>query len=338
MKISKLADFLVKHYENVKTRMTTLYVRGPSGIGKSDSVRQAIKKLSSMYPDDEVHLVDLRLSQCDVTDLRGVPSVVDGRTVWNLPDFFPKPGTRGILFLDEITSAPPSMQAVAYQLALDRLHMPEGWMVVAAGNRQSDRGVTYSMASPLAARMCFIDVDAELDGFLERAAEEQIRPEIMAFIAERPDMLHNFDKATAGEPFPNPRSWFRASNHLDLCEGDPSERVEVLSGDVGKEAAALFEAFMRVWETMPRLQDIYERPETVEIPERLDVKHCLVMGIAATVTDKNVDKAYTFTSRLPKEMQTLCMKLAVKRCPAITNTQAFVKWAVANQDVWRAKA
>lgn len=337
MKIAQLTDYLVKHYNNETTRKTTVFVRGPSGIGKSDAVRQAVAQLSSMYPDDEVGLVDLRLAQCDVTDIRGVPSVVDGRTVWNLPEFFPRPGTRGIFFLDEITSAPPSMQAVAYQLALDRLHMPDGWMVVAAGNRQSDRGVTFSMASPLAARMGFIDVDTELNGFLQHAAEKQIRPEIMAFIAERPDMLHNFDKQSAGEPFPNPRSWFRASAHMDICEGDPALRVEVLSGDVGKEAAALFEAFLRVWETMPRLQDIYERPLEVEVPERLDVKHCLVMGIAATVTEKNVDNAYIFTSRLPKEMQTLCMKLAMKRCPAISKTQAFVKWAVANQDVWRAK-
>lgn len=339
MKIAQLTSYLVAHYQNPRTRNHTVFVRGPSGIGKSDSINQASEALGEIYKDDPqpwTGYVDLRLSQCDITDMRGVPSVVDGRTVWNIPDFFPKPNTRGIFFLDEITNAPPSMQAVAYQLALDRLHMPEGWMVVAAGNRQSDRGVTFSMASPLIARMGLVDVNAELDGFLQRAAECNIRPEIMAFVAERPDMLHNFDKAFAGEPFPNPRSWFRVSDHMEICEKDPSLRAEVLAGDVGKEAAGLFEAFLRVWETMPKLDDIYTDPDSVEVPDRLDVKHCLVMGIAATVTEKTFDNAYAFLARLEnKELQTLCVKLAMKRCNAISKTPAFVKWALANQDVWR---
>jgi hypothetical protein len=337
MRIANLADFLVRTYENPQARMHTTFIRGASGIGKSDSIKQASAILSARYGDEWAGFVDLRLSQCDITDLRGVPSVVDKRTVWNMPEFFPKPNTRGIFFMDEITSAPPAMQAVAYQLALDRLHLPEGWMVVAAGNKQSDRGVTFTMAAPLVARMCLIDVDPELDGFLSYAALHKARPEIMAFIAERPDMLHNFDAKVAGEPFPNPRSWMRASVHLDLAL-EPAERVEVLQGDVGKEAAALFEAFLRVWETMPKLSQIFEDPDSVEVPERLDVKHCVVMGLAAMIDEKNFDNAYKFLARLPKEMQTLCVRLAHRRNPAISKTQGYVKWAVNNQDVWKRSA
>lgn len=333
MKIANLSSFLVRHYEDEQARKTTVFIRGASGIGKSEAIHQTSAALAKTY-DNWAGFVDLRLSQCDVTDIRGVPSVVDGRTVWNIPEFFPKPNTRGIFFLDEITNAPPSMQAVAYQLALDRLHMPDGWMVVAAGNRQSDRGVTFSMAAPLVARMCLLDVEPELDGFLQHAATHNLRPEIMAFIAERPDMLHNFDNKFAGEPFPNPRSWFRASVHMDMVES-AAERVEVLSGDVGKEAAALFEAFLRVWETMPKLESIYTTPDDVPVPEALDVKHCLVMGIAATVTEKNFDQAYKFLSRLPQEMQTLCVKLSHRRCPAIARTGAYTKWAIASQKVWQ---
>jgi hypothetical protein len=333
MRISNLSDFIVRHYENEAARKTTIFIRGASGIGKSEAIKQASATLGKRL-DNWAGVIDLRLAQCDVTDIRGVPSVVDGRTVWNIPEFFPKPGTSGIFFLDEITSAPQSLQAVAYQLALDRLHMPDGWMVVAAGNRQSDRGVTFAMAAPLVARMCMIDVDAELDGFLQHAATNNLRPEIMAFLSERPDMLHNFDNKFAGEPFPNPRSWFRASLHMDMAV-NPAERVELLSGDVGKEAAALLEAFLRVWETMPKLEDIYTDPDSVEVPEKLDVKHCLVMGIAATVTEKNFDQAYKFLSRLPQEMQTLCVKLAHKRNPAISRTQGYTKWAIASQKVWQ---
>jgi hypothetical protein len=336
MKIANLADFLVRTYNDPKARMHTTFIRGASGIGKSDCIKQASAELAKTV-EGWAGYIDLRLSQCDVTDLRGVPSVVEGRTVWNMPDFFPRPGSSGILFLDEITSAPPSMQAVAYQLALDRLHMPDGWMVVAAGNLQSDRGVTFTMAAPLVARMCVIDVQAELDGFLQYASTHKARPEIMAFLAERPDMLHNFNPKAAGEPFPNPRSWMRASVHLDLAT-DAEERVELLQGDVGSEAAALFESFMRVWETMPKLSRIYDDPDSVEMPERLDVKHCLVMGLAATIDEKNFDQAYKFLARMPKEMQTLCVRLSHRRCPAIAKTPGYVKWAVASQDVWKRTA
>jgi hypothetical protein len=335
MKIATLANFLTRHYNNDATRHTTVFVRGASGIGKSDAVRQAAAELQAQYPDEWAGVVDLRLAQCDVTDLRGVPSVVDGRTVWNKPEFFPRAGTRGIFFLDEITSAPPSMQAVAYQIALDRLHMPDGWMVVTGGNRQSDRGVTFAMASPLVARMCVIDVETELHGFLEYAASHGVRPEIMAFLSERPDLLHNFEAAHAGEPFPNPRSWVRASAHLTLCEDSPAERVEVMGGDVGKEAAASLEAFLRVWETMPKLQDIFDNPDSVEMPERMDVQHCVVMGLATLSNETNFDNAYKFLARMPKELQTLAVKLTHRRCPTISKTQGYVKWAVANQDVWK---
>ena len=334
MRIAKLQDFLVRSYNDPKTRMYTVFIEGPSGIGKSDVIRQTSMALSRTV-ENWAGLIDLRLSQCDTTDLRGVPSITsDGRTTWNIPDFFPRKNTAGIFFMDEVTSASPAMQAVAYQVALDRLHMPEGWMVIAAGNRQSDKGITFNMAAPLTNRMTKLEVDAELDGFQMHAAKCQIRPEIMAFLQERAEFLHKFDGKMAGAQFPTPRGWFRASAHLDLCT-DPSERVEVLNGDVGAEAAATFEAFLRVWETMPKLAAIYKDPDNVKIPDKLDVKHCVVMGIAATVDVKTFENAYKYLARMPAEFQTLAVKLAHQRDPDISKAAGFVEWALANQRVFQ---
>ena len=133
---------------------TPVMLWGPPGVGKSDLIAQIGKR-------QNVSVIDIRLSQMEPSDLRGIPFRDDasGNVEWAIPSMLPdidRHGKEGILFLDEITSAPPSVSAAAYQLILDRklgaYEVPEGWAIFAAGNRQGDRGVTYSMPAPLANR------------------------------------------------------------------------------------------------------------------------------------------------------------------------------------------
>jgi len=131
---------------------TPVMIWGPPGVGKSQLVAHIANQHS-------VPLVDIRLSQLEPTDLRGIPFRSEGLVEWAVPRMLPdidRHGSKGILFLDEITSATPAVSAAAYQLILDRClgeyQVPEGWVIFAAGNRQGDRGVTYSMPSPLANR------------------------------------------------------------------------------------------------------------------------------------------------------------------------------------------
>ena len=120
----------------------------------------------------------------DPTDLRGIPNIKEGKTNWARPDFLPSTGS-GILFLDEITSAPPAVQAAAYQLTLtpEDFGIPDTWMIVAAGNNKSDRGVTFNLAAPLQNRMCDIQVDTTLDNFVNYAITKNVRPEIVSQVA-----------------------------------------------------------------------------------------------------------------------------------------------------------
>jgi MoxR-like ATPase len=102
---------------------------GPPGVGKSSIVARIAQ-------DNDLQFVDVRLSQLAPTDLRGLPVPTDGISRWYPPEFLPTDG-RGILFLDELNMAPPTMQGVAQQLILDRkvgsYVLPDGWMVWAAG-------------------------------------------------------------------------------------------------------------------------------------------------------------------------------------------------------------
>ena len=334
MRIAHVTPILVKRYLSENSRKRTTFLRGPSGIGKSEVVFQTSKLLGE-HVKDWKGVVDLRLAQMDPTDLRGVPHVVEGRTKWARPDFLPESGA-GILFLDEITSAPPAVQAAAYQLCLtpQDFGIPPEWMVIAAGNRKSDRGVTYNIAAPLQNRMCDINVSTTTDDFSGYAVGK-IRPEILSLLQDRPDLLHKFEPTGDMKPFPSPRAWFAVSDTVDL-DLPVQDRVELITGDVGEEAAMIFETHLRVWETMPRLDDILAG-KPVSMPKELNVRYCVAMGLATRLSASNFDNAWTFLAQMPGDIQTLTIKLAHKRDKSISKAAAFSKWAVANQAAFTMK-
>lgn len=333
MRIAHLTPLLVKRYLNAATRRRAIFLRGPSGIGKSEVVYQTSALLAE-HVSGWQGVIDLRLSQMDPTDLRGVPHVVDGRTHWARPDFLPQSGA-GILFLDEITSAPPAVQAAAYQLTLtpEDFGIPAEWMVICAGNQKSDRGVTYNIAAPLQNRLCDISVSTTIDDFINHAITRGIKPEVMSMLQDRPDLLHKFEPTGDIKPFPSPRSWFAVSATLDL-DLPSAERLELIKGDIGEEAALVFETHLRVWESMPRIEDILQGKD-VTMPKELSVRYCVAMGLAARLDAKNFDSAWKFLSKMPAEIQTLTIKLAYKRDKSLTASPAYTKWAVANADAFR---
>jgi ATPase family associated with various cellular activities (AAA) len=116
------------------------FIWGPPGIGKSSIVAQLAKSLN-------LSLRDIRALLLDPVDLRWLPYVAEGRSKWAIPEFLPADGA-GILFLDELNAAPAMLQAAFYQLVLDRrlgVHAPDGWIIIAAGNRDADRAHTTRM-------------------------------------------------------------------------------------------------------------------------------------------------------------------------------------------------
>jgi len=335
VRIQHVTPILVKRYMNPNTRKRTVFLRGPSGIGKSEVVFQTSELLAEHIPNWQ-GVVDLRLAQMDPTDLRGIPHVREGRTCWARPDFLPATGA-GILFLDEITSAPPAVQAAAYQLTLtpEDFGIPDTWMVIAAGNRKTDRGVTFNLAAPLQNRMCDIEVATTLNDFTNHAITQKIRPEILSFLRDRPDLLHKFEPTGDIKPFPSPRSWFAVSHLLEL-DLPIQDRVELIKGDIGEEAAMIFETHLRVYESMPRIDDILAGKD-VPVPKELNVRYCVAMGLATRLDATNFDKAWKFLEQMPGDIQTLTIKLAYMRDKSLTSSAAYTKWAIANQSAFSRK-
>ena len=214
---------------------------GPPGIGKSDIVKAVAREL-------EIELQDIRLAQLDPVDLRGVPTVAGGQTKWATPSFFPiDPDSSGIIFLDELSAADPSIQVAAYQLLLDRrigeYIVPSKWMIVAAGNRAEDNAVSLPMSSALANRMMHLELHAEPEEWARWASEHGLDPSLIGFIRFRPEMLFaRGDNCERG--WPSPRSWASVSKVLEIGL-DEDELAPCIAGMVGDGAAAQFLAYRK---------------------------------------------------------------------------------------------
>jgi hypothetical protein len=191
-------------------------------------------------------------------------------------------GPEGVLFLDEITSAPPSVSAAAYQLILDRrlgaYEVPRGWAIFAAGNRQGDRGVTYAMPSPLANRFSHFEVETNLDDWVLWAYANGIDERVIAFLRFRPELLFDFDPAHNPMAFPSPRSWEFAHRGLQKF-GDHAELLQgTLQACVGPAAGVELNAFVNSLDRMPDLDAILDGEE-VPVPGEIDLQYAVAAAL-----------------------------------------------------------
>lgn len=318
-------------------------LHGSPGVGKSDVVRQIAKQRG-------IELIDLRLSQLDPVDLRGVPSVDTKKhiTSWNTPSFLPTDG-KGILFLDEINSAAQATQAAAYQLVLDRklgdYVMPPGWAIIAAGNRSTDRAIVNQMSTALKNRFTHLNYEVNNDDWCDWALRNNIAVEVLGFIRFRPMLLNEFEQRNESkeekervqrlkdaQAFATPRSWEFLSK---VVQQKPSSDVEyeLYTGIVGEGAAAEFMGYLKYYRDLPNLDALLMNPGTAKVPEEPATLYALATGLATKATQDNMERVVKYALRLPAEFQVLLMKDAIARDNDLTQTKSFNAWAIANADV-----
>ncbi|MCA1804663.1 MAG: hypothetical protein LC646_04825, partial [Xanthomonadaceae bacterium] len=249
-------------------------------VGKSQMVAQ-------VAADHGVPVIDIRLSQMEPSDLRGIPFRVGDHVEWAVPAMLPdatRHGPRGILFLDEITSVPPSVSAAAYQLILDRrlgaYEVPLGWAIFAAGNRQGDRGVTYTMPAPLANRFSHFELDVNLDDWVAWAYAHGIDERLIGFLRFRPELLFEFDPAHNPVAFPSPRSWEFAHRALHKFGDNNELMVGALQACVGPAAGVELAAFVDNLDQLPDLDAIL-RGEQVSVPRETDLQYAVASALVA---------------------------------------------------------
>lgn len=305
-----------------------VFLWGPPGVGKSDIVQQVAEKLG-------IELRDVRLNLLDSVDLKGFPTITKDKKqmTWLPADFLPTEG-KGILFLDEMNNAPPSVQAAAYQLILNRkigdYILPEGWAVVAAGNRETDRSVVNRMPSALANRLVHIDFEVHLDDWCDWAMDNNVGPDLIGFLRFRPDLLHAFDANQRA--FPSPRSWTFANQLLHSKLSSDTE-YELIKGTVGEGASAELLAFIKVIRDLPTTEQILLDPEGTKMPASPSTLYALCASLGMRAENNNFDRLMLFIERMPKEFQVVFTRDAMRRDDTVASTKTFVKWAINNTAV-----
>ena len=237
-----------------------IFLWGPPGIGKSEVVAGLTEELGG-------HMIDLRLGQMEPTDIRGIPFFNKNKEVmdWAPPIDLPTEELASqypvvVLFLDEMNSAAPAVQAAGYQLILNRrigkYVLPDNVVIVAAGNRESDKGVTYRMPSPLANRFVHLEVRQDFDSWFQWAVSKNVHKDVVGYISFAKQDLMDFDPKSASRAFATPRSWTFVSDFLYDEDATDAELTDLISGTVGEGLAVKFMAHRKVAGQMPDPTDV----------------------------------------------------------------------------------
>lgn len=302
------------------------FVWGAPGVGKSSIVKQIAR-------NKKIGFIDLRLSLMDPTDLKGIPfyDEKEHQALWAPPAFLPKDG-EGILFLDELNSAAPAVQASAYQLILDRsvgeYKLPDGWAIVAAGNRESDRGVVYRMPAPLANRFVHFELDVNVDDWRDWAYSANIDSRIISYIAYKNEDLFSFDATKNEKSFATPRSWEFVDKILKTGL-DEKLLLQSLEGAISKEIAVNFLAFAKVMHKLPDLEGILDG-RVKEYSDEVDVLYALSAGLVAkylqTPSSESLENLLEYTFKLKAEFAVMIVQDLQRSGINMEHSENFGKW------------
>lgn len=299
-----------------------IYLWGPPGIGKSSLIRQVAKDIGKP-------VIDVRATLLDPVDLRGLPTVSEGKTTWCPPDFLPTEG-QGILFLDEMAQALPAVQTALLQLTLDRrlgeYQLPDNWAVIAASNRAEDRAGTHRLISPLLNRFIHLDLEASPEDWQEWAVVAGVSPEVRAFIRFRPALLFAFEAAANPRAFPTPRSWQFVSDVMPHTASSLLQRV--VAGCVGDGPSAEFVAFLALYKQLPDVDAVLANPATAPVPKEPAVLYALVSALVERVRAKAAPASQfvRYGIRLPDEFGVLALRDAVSLDRSLVSDAAVQRW------------
>jgi hypothetical protein len=262
---------------------------GPPGIGKSDLAQQLADSFKGL-------LIDIRLSLMEPTDLKGIPyyDAKTGTMRWAPPSELPSAELAAqypivVVLLDELNSAAPAVQAGSFQLALNRrlgeYVLPDNVVILAAGNRDGDRGVTYRMPSPLANRFIHLELRADFDCWNEWAVENKIHPDVMGYLNFAKSKLYDFDPKTSTRAFATPRSWSFVSELL-YDEGlDEATAMELVSGTVGDGIALQFMAHRKYAADLPNPSDILSGKVKTTTVREVSAHYSLMLNMCFELKD-----------------------------------------------------
>ena len=341
----------------IKAGLTGMLTGSP-GIGKSDLVKHLAKVFN-------LKLIDVRLAQCDPTDLLGFPCVADvpityvgedGEPVeatqkkasYVPMDTFPIKGDKlpvdddgkemegWLIFLDEFNSADRSVQKAAYKLVLDnmvgQMHLHDRVVKICAGNLDTDMAIVEDMSSALQSRLIHLELSLDSEAWLNWAAAAGIDHRVSSFIRFKPGNLSTFDPQRVAETktYACPRTWEFASKLLKQLDIKSSLALPILAGTLSEGVAREFLAFCRIYQDLPSLSEMLAAPDMLAVPTEPGTLFAVTGSIAQNATEDNVAKLIIYMNRFPMEFQVVCLREMGRRHNTLLKTPAVAGWVAAN--------
>lgn len=306
-----------------------VFLWGPPGVGKSSIVRSIAKQ-------KKLELLDARASLLDPTDLRGIPTVEKGKAKWCPPSFLPSdPKSKGLLFFDELNAAPPLVQASLYQLTLDRCvgeyKLPDGWSILAAGNRAEDRSVTFRMPAALINRFVHLDYEVDFEDWRDWAVVNKMHPLVVGFLSTRRELLFNMDKPD--KPFPTPRSWEIVSDILS-SQDSFKDCQDIILGVVGEGAMMEFIGYCESAISEEIIEKIIADPSAAKLPKKLGDQYALISYLSFNLDKTDVQKgAEVLLSRFAPELGVLLLRNCLKLHPKFAMKKGVQEFISKHKDV-----
>ena len=357
MTVQKVVNKLSKAYVSLIKNNTPLskypsvMLWGQPGVGKSAAIHQ-IKEVIEKETGKHVDVRDVRLLLFNPIDLRGIPFPDEeaGEKVarWLKPTLFklnPSDDYINIIFLDEISSAPQSVQAAAYQITLDHKvgehKLPENTIVIAAGNRVTDRSVAYKMPKALSNRLLHFEVDADIDSWKKWAIANDIHPTVMGFLAFKPTLLNNFDSNNDSLAYATPRSWEMVSNLLNYVDDDVDNMYDQISGLIGSGAAIELRSWWKLYSDLPTPKDIFAGKAT-KLPSNPSAVFALTCSLISYMKKhkddlKGIINSIKYASKFPRDFSVIMMEAYLSADEELQSrlmsVPEFVRWMGDNVSV-----
>lgn len=304
-------------------------VYGQPGIGKSAIAHQIANKYN-------LKIIDLRLSQCDPTDLMGLPKFSENRVRYVPFETFPvesdpiPEGYSGwLLLLDEFTSASVEIQAAAYKIVLDRMvgqeHIHKNVAIVCLGNREGDNAIVNTMSTALQSRLVHMELELDHGEWCNWAMENGIDHRITAYIKFKPGNLNTFRPNHVDHTYACPRTWEFANRVMKHYE-DKAIFRPMLSGILSEGVASEFITFCRIYDSLPKPEDIDRNPEGVPVPEEPSILYAISGSIANRANKDTFSKTMKFIRRMPEEFQVITLRETTRRNKAMLSHPAVQEW------------
>lgn len=301
-------------------------IEGPPGGGKTSIVRGVSKDMG--LPVIELHMPTMLVEDFGIP----YPNPDDEEFGYKLPNWFPyrgKPGTEsgGVLLFDDRNQAGGDLQKVFANIQQARtLHgvpLADNWAIVSTGNRQQDRAGANKILGHLRNRETVIELDTHLDDSIHWMMDNEVKPQVIAFLRFRPELLHEYKPERDANP--TPRSWVEGVSKV-LGEVPREAEYECFKGAVGEGAASEFESFMRVYRELPDIDLVLANPKTAEVPTEPSTLYAMIGAMVSRINRDNFDNAVTYVGRVPPEFAVLCVSYVMRKNPELASTATFTKW------------